>query len=104
MAESDLDCLFMWKAVNTQGTITCTAAPRVWHFSAFHLCCTFVFESLYIASAVIMLAWLTVTLTEEISQKIDDLPVLATRRYGAFQRCSPAKLMAPLLMEALGNA
>ena len=36
-----------------------------------------------IASAVIVLAWLTVTLTEERkrkkeSQKIDDLPVLAT--------------------------
>ena len=43
-----------------------------------------------IASAVIVLAWLTVTLTEEEeeeeeeerSQKIDDLPVLATRRAG----------------------
>ena len=40
-----------------------------------------------IASAVIELAWLTVTRTEERkkerkkeSQKIDDLPVLATRR------------------------
>ena len=31
-----------------------------------------------IASAVIVLAWQTVTLTEEESQKIDDLPVLAT--------------------------
>ena len=33
-----------------------------------------------IASAVILLAWRTVTLTEEEerSQKIDDLPVLAT--------------------------
>ena len=30
-----------------------------------------------------MLAWLTVTLTEEVrSQKIDDLPVLATHRSG----------------------
>ena len=28
-----------------------------------------------------MLAWLTVTLTEE-SQKIDDLPILVTRRSG----------------------
>ena len=40
-----------------------------------------------IASAVIVLDWLTVTLTEERkkeeeSQKIDDLPVLATRRSG----------------------
>ena len=42
-----------------------------------------------IASAVIVLAWLTVTRTEERkkerkkeSQKIDDLPVLATRRSG----------------------
>ena len=41
-----------------------------------------------IASAVIVLAWLTVTLTEEEeeeeerSQKIDDLPVLATHRAG----------------------
>ena len=41
-----------------------------------------------IASAVIVLAWLTVTLTEKSqksevrSQKIDDLPVLATRRSG----------------------
>ena len=34
-----------------------------------------------IVSAVIVLAWLTVTRTEE-SQKIDDLPVLATRRSG----------------------
>ena len=34
-----------------------------------------------IASAVIVLAWRTVTLTEE-SQKIDDLPVLATCRSG----------------------
>ena len=42
-----------------------------------------------IALAVIVLAWLTVTLTEERSQKaevrsqkIDDLPVLATHRSG----------------------
>ena len=39
-----------------------------------------------IASAVIVLAWLTVTLTEERrkkeSQKIDDLPVLATCQSG----------------------
>ena len=38
-----------------------------------------------IASAVIVLAWLTVTRTEERkkeSHKIDDLPVLATRRSG----------------------
>ena len=38
-----------------------------------------------IASAVIVLAWLTVTRTEERkkeSQKIDNLPVLATRRSG----------------------
>ena len=42
-----------------------------------------------IASAIIVLAWLTVTWTEERkkerkkeSQKIDDLPVLATRRSG----------------------
>ena len=41
-----------------------------------------------IASAVIVLAWWTVTLTEERrkkkeeSQKIDDLPVLATCRSG----------------------
>ena len=38
-----------------------------------------------IASAVIVLAWRTVTLTEERkkeSQKIDDLPVLATYRSG----------------------
>ena len=41
-----------------------------------------------IASAVIVLAWRTVTLTEErrrkkeSSQKIDDLPVLATCRSG----------------------
>ena len=39
-----------------------------------------------IASAVIVLAWRTVTLTEERrkkeSQKIDDLPVLATCRSG----------------------
>ena len=37
-----------------------------------------------IASAVIVLAWLTITLTEEEerNQKIDDLPVLATRRAG----------------------
>ena len=34
-----------------------------------------------IALAVIVLAWLTATLTEE-SQKIDDLPVLATHRSG----------------------
>ena len=34
-----------------------------------------------IASAVIVLAWRTVTLTEE-SLKIDDLPVLATCRSG----------------------
>ena len=41
-----------------------------------------------IASAIIVLAWLTVTLTrkkeeEEETQKIDDLPVLATHRSGA---------------------
>ena len=39
-----------------------------------------------IASAVIVLAWLTVTLTEERkkkeSQKVDNLPVLATHRSG----------------------
>ena len=35
-----------------------------------------------IASAVIVLAWLTVTLTEEKSQKIDNLPVLETCRSG----------------------
>ena len=42
--------------------------------------------SAVIASAVIMLAWLTVTLTEKRkkkeSQKIDNLPVLVTRRSG----------------------
>ena len=49
------------------------------------------FFRVVIASAVIVLAWLTVTLTEERrkkerkkeeSQKIDDLPILATRRSG----------------------
>ena len=37
-----------------------------------------------IALAVIVLAWLTATLTEERrrSQKIDDFPVLATHRSG----------------------
>ena len=44
--------------------------------------------------------WLTVTRTEE-SQKIDDLPFLATCWSGTLQRYSPAKLMVPLLMEAL---
>ena len=40
---------------------------------------------------------------EEESQKIDDLPVLAMTGL-VLQQCSPAKLTAPLLMEALGNA
>ena len=41
-----------------------------------------------IATAVVVLAWLTVILTEKSqksevrSQKIDDLPILATRRSG----------------------
>ena len=57
-----------------------------------------------------MLAWLTVTLTEERrrkkkeeSQKIDDLPVLATRQSGTSAMLS-SKVNGPLLMEALGNA
>ena len=53
-----------------------------------------------------MLAWLTITLTEERrkkeSQKIDDLPDLVTRQSGTSEMLS-SKLMAPLLMEALGN-
>ena len=40
------------------------------------LCCLFTFG---IASAVIVLAWLT---AKEESQKIDDLPILATYRSG----------------------
>ena len=52
-----------------------------------------------IASAVIMLAWLTVTLTDERkkkeSQKIDNLPVLATRRSGTLAMLS-SKVNGPV--------
>ena len=48
-----------------------------------------------IASAVIVLAWLTVTLTEERSQKIDDLPVLATCWSGT-SAMFPSKLNGPI--------
>ena len=52
-----------------------------------------------IASAAIVLAWLTVTLTEERkkkeSQKIDDLPVLATRRSGTLAMLS-SKVNGPV--------
>ena len=71
-----------------------------------------------------MLAWLTVTLTEERrkkkerkkeerkkegrkkeeSQKIDDLPVLATRRSGTSAMLSSKVNDPAFLMEALGNA
>ena len=61
-----------------------------------------------IASAVIVLAWLTVTLTEErkkkASQKIDDLPILATCRSGTSAMLSSTSITVPLLMEALNNA
>ena len=53
-----------------------------------------------IASAVIVLAWRTVTLTEERrkkkeSQKIEDLPVLATCRSGTSAMLS-SKLNGPI--------
>ena len=52
-----------------------------------------------IASAVIMLVWLTVTPTEERrkkgSQKIDDLPVLATCQSGTLAMLS-SKVNGPL--------
>ena len=54
-----------------------------------------------IASAVIVLAWLQKKRKKE-SQKIDDLPVLATCQL-VLQRCSPAKLTVPLCMETLGK-
>ena len=58
-----------------------------------------------IASAVIVLAWRTLTLTEE-RRKSED------RRFARFsdfaglvlQRCSPANLTVPLIVEALDNA
>ena len=40
---------------------------------------------------------------KEESQKIDDLPVLATRQSGTSAMLS-SKVNGPLLMEALGNA
>ena len=42
-----------------------------------------------------MLAWLTVTLTEERSQKIDDLPVLATQWSGTSAMLS-SKVKGPV--------
>ena len=57
------------------------------------------------ASAVILLAWLTVTLTEERkkerrkeeeSQKIDDLPVLATCQSGTLAILS-SKVSGPVV-------
>ena len=51
-----------------------------------------------IASAVSVLAWLTVTLTEEEeerSQKIGDLPILATCRFGTSAMLS-SKFSGPI--------
>ena len=55
-----------------------------------------------IASAVIVLAWLTITQMEEgrkkkkeESQKIDDLPVLVTRRFGTSAMLS-SKVNSPV--------
>ena len=72
--------------------------------SAIHgdLCYFFHVWITVIASAVIVLVRLTVTLTEERKKeerKSED------RHAGlVLQRCFPAKLTLPLLMEALGNA
>ena len=58
-----------------------------------------------IASAVIVLAWRTVTLTEERRKSEDRRFVRFSDFAGLLlQRCSPAHLTVPLLMEALDNA
>ena len=63
----------------------------------------FFFFAFVIASAVIVLAWLTVTLTEERkkkeSQKIDNLPVLATRWSGTSAMLS-SKVNCPVAHES----
>ena len=64
-----------------------------------------IFFFIVIASAVIMLAWLTVTLTEEEerSQKIDELARFSDLP-AWYLSDAPAHLTVPLLMEALNNA
>ena len=63
-------------------------------------------RTVVIASVIIVLAWLTVTLTEERkkkNQKVVDLPILTTYRSGTLAMLS-SKFKGPLLMEALDNA